>query len=169
MRVFAAALLIAISLAADVNHGRTIAAGHLMDAHLRYLASYNIRIPHGNANLANWPLSHAIVIHRVRVTAGTVFLNYDSVARTYSPCASPTPHLLLSNGVTSVAYRLPNLPVATKRPSAAELMGSTDSGSLSVPFPAGTPISMKIIYNKTTCNTLASEFNINVQYTTVLK
>src|SRR6478672_10451921 len=110
MRVFVSTLLIAISLAADVNHGPTIAAGRLRDAHLRYLSSYNIRIPRGNANLSNWPLSHAIVIQRVQVSAGTVFLNYDSVARTYSPCASPTPHLILSNGVKSVAYRLPNLP-----------------------------------------------------------
>jgi len=170
VRTLAVIAAIAISLpAADVNNAPTIAPGQLRNANFRYLSSYNVRIPHGNATLSNWPLSHAILIKRVQISAQTVFLNYDNVTRTYSPCASPTPQLMLSNGVTSVAYRLPNLPVTTKRPSATELTGSTDSGSVSVLFPAGAPISMKIIYNKITCNTLASQFNINVQYTALLK
>jgi len=170
VKTFVAAALFAISTFA-VNSTRTpaIAPGNLRNARMEYTANYNVRVPNGNAMVSKWTPSDPVVITRVQVSAQTVFLNYDSITGTYSPCSSPTPQLLLSSGTASFAYNLPNLPSTTTSPSASELTGSSDSGVVRNPFPPGTPISLKFSYSGSTCSSPGSGLNINLQYIAVMK
>jgi hypothetical protein len=170
VKTFVAAALFAIStFAVNSTKAPTVAPANLRNARMEYTANYNVRVPNGNAIISKWTSSDAVVITRVRVSAQTVFLNYDSVTGTYSPCSSPTPQLLLSSGTASFAYNLPNLASTTTSPTASELTGSSDSGVVRISFPPGTPISMKFHYRGSTCSSPGSELNINVQYTAVMK
>jgi len=170
VKTFVAAALFAISaFAANSTKTPTIAIANLRTARMEYPANYNVRVRYGNANVSKWTPSRPVVITRVQVSAQTVFLNYDSVTGTYSPCSSPTPQLLLSNGTVSFAYNLPNLASTTTSPTASELTGSSDSGVVRIPFPSGRPISLKFSYSGSTCSSPGSELNINLQYTAVMK
>jgi hypothetical protein len=170
VKTFIAAALFALStFAANSTKTPTIAPVLLRNARMEYPANYNVRVQYGNGIVSKWTPSRSVVITRVQVSAKTVFLNYDSVTGTYSPCSSPTPQLLLSNGTVSFAYNLPNLASTTTRPTAKELTGSSDSGVVRIPFPPGRPISLKFSYDGLTCSSPGSELNINVQYTAVMQ
>jgi len=170
VKTFVAAALFAIStFAVNSTKTPTIAPANLRNARMEYTANYNVRVPNGNAMVSKWTPSDPVVITRVQVSAQTVFLNYDSITGTYSPCSSPTPQLLLSSGTASFAYNLPNLPSTTTSPAASELTGSSDSGVVRNPFPPGTPISLKFSYSGSTCSSPGSGLNINLQYIAVMK
>ena len=170
MKTSVAAALLAIStFVADSTKIPTMAPAHLRNPPMEYRANYNVRVPYGNAIVPQWTPSYPILITRVQVSAQTVFLNYDSHTGVYSPCTSPTPKLLLGNGSATFAYKLPNLPSTTTSPTASELTGSSDSGVVRLPFPPGTPISLKFIYSGSTCSSHGFGLNINLQYTAVVR
>jgi hypothetical protein len=135
---------------------------------MEYVANYNVRLPYGDAIVSKWTPTYRVVITRVQVSAQTVFLNYDSHTGIYSPCSSPIPKLVLSNGTASLVYDLPNLRSATTSPTASELTGSSDSGVVHSSFPRGT-ISLKLVYNGLTCSSPGSGLNMNLQYIPIMK